>query len=122
MSARPHSLRQVAERARAGASLDLALRNFLDEFHLHPRLEMLLEEPPSTGRTIDDCYLAATADELGSVFFQRVPGWAQKPERHLPEPWFGFQSPLGRAYALIFTPSAFRERNLFIGEDALQRV
>jgi hypothetical protein len=29
---------------------------------------------------------------------------------------------LGRAYALISTPSAFRERNLFIGEDALARV
>ena len=122
LNSRPQSLREVAERALAGASLDLALRNFLDEFHRHPRLEMLLEEPPSTGRAVDDCYLAAAADELGSGFFQRVPGWAQMPGRHLAEPWFGFQSPLGRAYALIFTPSAFRERNLFIGEDALKRA
>ena len=122
LNSSPQSLREVAERARAGASLDLALRNFLDEFYRQPRLEMLLEEPPATGQSIGDCYLAATADELGSQFFQRVPRWAQKPERHLPEPWFGFQSPLGRAYALIFTPSAFRERNLFIGEDALKRA
>ncbi len=102
--------------------MDFALANFLDEFYLHPRLEMLLEEPPLTGRPVTDCYLAATADELGSTYFGAVPKWASAPGRHLTEPYFGFTTPLGRAYALIATPSAFRERNLFIGEDALKRA
>lgn len=122
MNSRPQSLKEVAERAIAGASSDFALRNFLDEFYREPRLQMLLEEPPFTGSRILDCYLAATADELGSSFFGEEPRWAAHPDRHLAEPHFGFSTPLGRAYALIATPSAFRERNLFIGEDALKRA
>jgi len=119
---RPQSLKDLAERVLAGASADLALGNFLDEFYLHPSMEMLLEEPPRTGRPITDCYLAATAVELGATFFGKSPRWASSPDRHLTEPHFGFTTPLGRAYALIATPSAFRERNLFIGEDALKRA
>ena len=122
MNSRPQSLKEVAERTLAGASADLALRNFLDEFYREPRLEMLLEEPPLTGAPITDCYLAAAADELGTTYFGRVPRWASNANRHLEEPHFGFTTPLGRAYALIATPSAFRERNLFIGEDALKRA
>jgi hypothetical protein len=122
MNSRPRSLKEVAERALSGASSDFALRNFLDEFYREPRLEMLLEEPPSTGVRILDCYLAATADELGTTYFGEVPSWSSRPDRHLAEPHFGFSTPLGRAYALIATPSAFRERNLFIGEDALKRA
>ena len=122
MSSRPHSLKEVAERTLAGASADFALRNFLDEFYRAPRLEMLLEEPPMTGVRVTDCYLAAAADELGTIFFGRVPRWASHSDRTLEEPHFGFTTPLGRAYALIATPGPFRERNLFIGEDALKRA
>ncbi len=122
MNSRPQSLKEVAERTLSGASADFALRNFLDEFYRDPRLEMLLEEPPMTGVRITDCYLAAAADELGTIFFGQVPLWASHPNRTLEEPHFGFTTPLGRAYALIATPGPFRERNLFIGEDALKRA
>ncbi|MEI9895389.1 MAG: hypothetical protein WDN28_16245 [Chthoniobacter sp.] len=98
------------------------MRNFLDEFYREPRLEMLLEEPPMTGAPVTDCYLAAAADELGTIFFGRVPRWANQASRTLEQPHFGFSTPLGRAYALIATPGPFRERNLFIGEDALKRA
>jgi hypothetical protein len=122
MNVRPQSLKQVAERAVAGDSAGYALRNFLDEFYLQPRLEMLLDEPPLTGVRITDCYLAAAADELGTIYFGKVPRWANHPSRTLEEPHFGFTTPLGRAYALISTPGPFRQRNLFIGEDALKRA
>jgi hypothetical protein len=122
MNSRPQSLKEVAERTLAGASADLALRNFLDEFYLEPHIEMLLEEPPLTGAPITDCYLAAAADELGTNYFGRVPRWASNANRHLEIPHFGFSTPLGRAYALIATPGPFRQRNLFIGEDALKRA
>jgi hypothetical protein len=122
MNSRPQSLKEVAERALDGGSADYALRNFLDEFYLRPRLEMLLEEPPLTGARITDCYLAAAADELGTTFFGQVPRWANHTTRTLEEPHFGFTTPLGRAYALIATPGPFRQRNLFIGEDALKRA
>ncbi len=122
MNFRPLSLKQVAQCTLSGDSTDFALSNFLDEFYRQPRLEMLLEEPPVTGEHVIDCYLAATADELGTNFFGQVPRWANLPHRHLQEPHFGFSTPLGRAYALIATPPAFRERNLFIGEDALKRA
>ncbi|EDY19237.1 conserved hypothetical protein [Chthoniobacter flavus Ellin428] len=122
MDSRPQSLKEVAERILAGSSAGFALRNFLDEFYLEPRLEMLLEEPPKTGVRVTDCYLAATADELGTTFFGKVPRWASSSERTLEEPHFGFNTPLGRAYALIATPGPFRQRNLFIGEDALKRA
>jgi hypothetical protein len=122
MNAKPHSLKAVAELARDGVSADYALANFLDEFYRQPTLEMLLDPPPLTGVPVTDCYLAATADELGTQFFGRVPRWATRAERHLATPHFTFSTPLGRAYALIATPPAFRERNLFIGEDALKRA
>ena len=122
MQSSPRSLREVAQRALAGASVDHALANFLDEFYASPRLEALLDEPPLTGNPVTDCYLAAAADELGSAAWGRVPAWAAHPERSLSEPHFGFHTPLGRAYALISTPAAFRQRGLFIGEDALKRA
>lgn len=122
MNSRPQSLKEVAERTLAGASSGFALRNFLDEFYAQPQLEMLLEEPPLTGTRITDCYLAAAADELGTTFFGEVPLWASSSIRTLEEPHFGFHTPLGRAYELISTPGPFRQRNLFIGEDALKRA
>jgi len=81
-----------------------------------------MEEPPLTGARITDCYLAAAADQLGTTFFGKAPRWANEPVRTLEEPHFGFTTPLGRAYALIATPGPFRQRNLFIGEDALKRA
>ncbi len=122
MNSRPQSLKEVAERTLAGASADFASRNFLDEFYREPRLEMLLEEPPMAGVPVTDCYLAAAADELGTIFFGLAPRWTSHDNRTLEEPHFGFSTPLGRAYALIATPGPFRERNLFIGEDALKRA
>lgn len=122
MNSAPPSLKTVAERVLAGVSADYALANFLEAFYREPALEMLLEPPPLTGVAVTDCYLAATADELGTRFFGRVPRWANLVDRHLAAPHFAFTTPLGRAYALIATPPAFRERNLFIGEDALERA
>lgn len=125
---RPKTLAEVARETIEGESFDRSLANFLDEFYVAPNAPSLAETPtllaPSQGElgSVQDAYLAATAEELARQFSLPLPAWVDDEQRKLHRPWFA--SPLGalRAVLLLESPAGFRSRNLFVSENALTRV
>ncbi len=125
---RPKTLAEVAQLAANGDSFDRCLASFLDGFYANPKPEALAAEPrllaPELGESgsVQDAYLAATAEELARIYQFPVPAWTDAATRKLHRPWFA--SPLAalRAVLLLESPPAFRARNLFVSENALARV
>lgn len=125
---RPKTLAEVASQSIRGERFDHCLANFLDEFYSHPNAQALAESPPllafafgEDGR-IWDAYLAATAEELARANHFPVPAWVFDGARLLHRPWFASSLAALRAVLILESPPAFRERNLFVSENALSRA
>ena len=125
---RPKTLAQVAQWTREGASFDLCLAEFLDEFQIAPDAaaieeapELLASECGDLGQ-VQDAYLAATAEELARGRKLPVPAWIHDDRRKLHRPWFASSLASLRAVLLVESPAAFRSRNLFVSANALSRV
>lgn len=124
---RPDSLAQVAATGAGWKEFHRQLADFLDQFYLERRLEMLEEEPQRLeGRfpegRIADAYLAATAVFLARELAAHPPPWARQEDRKLTTPWFASRGRAIRATLLAESPAPFRERNLFVSENALSRA
>jgi len=127
---RPTSLQEVAVESGAYAEFGRNLKDFLHEFAFAKKrglaLEPLLsEEPPRlAGRfeqgRICDAFLAATADYLARVNAIQTPAWALEQDRVLDEPWFSEELPIVRLLLLRDTPSAFKDKNVFVFDSALK--
>jgi hypothetical protein len=129
---RPKSLHEVAAESETYSDFGYNLKDFLHEFasatqRKLPLEPMLSEEPErladkfEQGR-ICDAFLAGTADYFARKNRFLSPAWAFKPERVLDEPWFSEDSPKMRLFLLRDTPSAFKEKNIFVFESALNAV
>lgn len=121
------SLTEVATVASDRASFHRHVADFLDEFCWRGEPTMLAEEPPRlTGRfaggDVADAYLAAVAVSLARKIRCAPPAWAWAEDRKLREPWFASPGPAIRAMLLLESPAPFRERNLFVSENALARA
>lgn len=124
---RPSSLAEVATLAVDSPSFHRHLADFLDEFRLCGGPASLAEEPEQlSGRfprgDVADAYLAAVAVSLAREARFAPPAWAWLPERKLRTPWFASPGPAIRAMLLLESPAPFRERNLFVSENALSRA
>lgn len=125
---RPGTLAEVAQLAAGGASFNLALANFLDEFYAAPNASRLSTEPdllePILGEQgrVQDAYLAAVAEHLAYTHSLPIPSWVRGDNRKLHHPWFASQLYGMRAVLILESPPAFRARNLFVSENALSRV
>ena len=124
---RPSSLAEIAAWSRARRDFWNHLADFLDQFYLERRLDMLQDEPARLAGNIDDgdiadAYLAATAVSLARSLAMVPPAWARRPDRKLHRPWFASSGPAIRATLLLESPAPFRERNLFVSENALTRA
>ena len=119
------SLALVGERVLAGEELRFAVREFLDELALLPRLELreraIAERPPDTGDQQADAYLGALAEHLAAVHVLPRPGWAVEPGRFLDTFWFPGLLPAFQPMAIAQSPAAFRRRGIFIPAAALSR-
>ena len=124
---RPSSLAEVAAWSRARRDFWNHLADFLDQFYLERRLDMLHDEPARLAGKIDDgdvadAYLAATAVSLARSLAMVPPSWARRPDRKLHRPWFASSGPAIGATLLLESPAPFRERNLFVSENAPTRA
>jgi hypothetical protein len=125
---RPRSLAEVAALAARGDSFDRCLANFLDEFYAAPAPAALAEEPlllaASRGEqgSVEDAYLAATAEELARRYDLPYPTWADGPQRALHRPYFATPMASVRAALILESPAGFRARNLFVSANALSRA
>lgn len=125
---RPTTLAEVARLAVGGDSFDRCLANFLDDFRAAPTALALSATPallaPGQGERgiVQDAYLAATAEHLACLHGLPVPAWAMADERRLSRPWFASSLAALRAVLILESPAAFRSRNLFVSENALERA
>ena len=122
--ARPATLAEVASAASSRDRFHRDLRDFLHEFKTAPSRDRVLAEPPLlrkkfAGGEIADAYLAAVAVELCLDLGCAKPEWVTGPGRTLPQPWFAAKSDELRIILLHESPAGFRERNLFVSENAL---
>lgn len=122
--ARPATLTEVASAADSREDFHNHLRDFLHEFKTAPHRDRVLVEPSPlrekfAGGEIADAYLAAVAVELCLDLGWARPAWVTGPGRTLPQPWFAAKSDELRIILLHESPAGFRERNLFVSENAL---
>ncbi len=124
---RPSSLVEVTAESHTAKEFGYAVVEFLDQFYSEKRLEMVAEEPPllagqfPEGPTAD-AYLAAVAVHLSRSLGEIPPAWTRGTSRFLRCPWFANPGAALRATLLLESPAAFRERNLFVSENALERA
>ena len=124
---RPHTLSEVAIWSEDHRAFSYHLADFLDQFYFERRAEMLMEEPARLENKIEngavaDAYLAATAVALARLIKANPPQWAWHESRKLKSPWFASDGSAIRATLLAESPTPFRERNLFVSENALSRA
>jgi hypothetical protein len=123
---RPSTLADVATRAKQPNAFAYALAEFLDQFALERRAEMLADEPEHVlaelPAGVADAYLAAVAVSLARTIGTAPPAWAWNPTRKLARPWFAHPGAALRATLLRESPAPFRERNLFVSANALSRA
>jgi hypothetical protein len=124
---RAGSLAEVAALSHDRRAFAHALSEFLDQFRIERRVEMLAEEPVRLeGRyeegDVADAYLAAVAVALAREIGTAPPAWAWKPDRKLRRPWFAHPGAALRATLIAESPAPFRERNLFVSANALSRA
>jgi hypothetical protein len=124
---RPRSLAEVAAWSNDRREFHRHLADFLDQFRLEPRAETLAVEPARVaarfpGGDVCDAYLAAVAVSLAREIRVAPPAWAWTEDRKLKHPWFASPGPAIRAMLLWESPAPFRERNLFVSENALSRA
>ena len=124
---RPASLFEVATNVRSRIELGYAVAEFLDQFKIERNAAMLVEEPPLLATRLNDegvadAYLAAVAVHLSREIKHASPEWTGSAKRFLRRPWFASEGASLRATLLLESPPAFRERNLFVTENALERA
>jgi hypothetical protein len=122
---RPVSLVDVAARS-VTEGLGYVLAEFIDQFAIERRAEMIADEPPlivaGLPEGVADAYLAAVAVSLARTIEVDPPSWVWQPSRKLREPWFAHPGAALRATLLRESPAPFRERNLFVSANALSRA
>ncbi len=121
------SLKEVAEVVRREGEIRYALRDFLDGFYAEPTADKLLEEPTWLTEALSDggvadAYLAATCDHLCRQYHLPRPAWIKSGRRILRIPFFAAKSHGLRMIYLQESPTAFRQRNLFVSANALYRA
>ena len=105
-----------------------AVGNFLDSFYTaDPPGRVALVATPLAAATDDAAlrwaaFLAASTDWLVHRFGMERPDWVLRPEYILLEPWFLYPEGALRISSLFLTPPPFKDRNIFCGDNALDRV
>jgi hypothetical protein len=116
---------EVARRAETGTQpFDAALREFLDEFYLHPeaRQAMIDGEPPALADPVAHACLGATGEHLARRWGLAIPPWTDDPSRFLKRPHFTTPLEDLKAMLLVESPIAFRRRLIFTEAEPLRRA
>ena len=126
---RPTSLREIAAESESYHDFGMNVKDFLHEYASArkrglPLEGMFAEEPVLLKErfaegNICDAFLAGLGDYLCRINRIQTPVWAQAESRVLEHPWFALEYPEMRLLLLRDTPSAFKEKNIFIFESAM---
>jgi hypothetical protein len=105
-----------------------AVGDFLDSFYVADtpgRTALVATAPAPTADYATlrwAAFLAASTDWLSHRFGIECRDWVLRPEYILPEPWFLYPEGALRISSLFLTPPPFKARNIFCGDNALDRV
>ena len=125
---RPESIAAIAARTlaedRRGA-FSVAVREFLDEFYAArnaARRPAMLADAPVPLSASRDALLSGLAAHLAQVYRLATPAWCETHGRALKRPVFLGDMENAKAWLLVVTPPAFRERMIFVAHEDLKRV
>jgi len=114
---------------RKGGSPWVPIGNFLDDWRrsdLEDRLELVSMGIASAGGDPEllrwAAFCAAMVEWLCWQDHLPFPKWTNNPEYRLSQPWFLYPGDLLRAWQLVSTPTPFKMRNVFTGDQVLSRV
>ena len=106
-----------------------AIGDFLDDWRFTPtaeRLELAQTGIGATGDTLDlqrwAAFCAAMVEWLCWQSELPFPEWTKRDEYRLSGPWFLYPGDLLRAWQLVTTPAPFKLRNIFGGDQMLDRA
>ncbi len=97
------------------------IAEFLEEYGWESpatRGNLLEPEPPRTGDTRWDVFLAALAEHLNAKDGRGAPEWTET--RSLRRFWFPFNTPAARVDAVVHAPASFRRRGVFVAPQELE--
>jgi hypothetical protein len=120
----------VAKQSFTYAEFGHHLKDFLHEFarakqQQLPLKPLLFPQPDRLAGLFEegkicDAFLAAAADYLARRNHIETPAWALQEDLMLERPWFSEEFPEVRLLLLRDTPSAFKDKNLFVFDSALK--
>ena len=95
---------------------------FVDDFRRDPSHDKLLEENDYKN-DIANAFYAGVVEELAKEQNMSIPQWVFQNKYYLPEPVFlGGLKGEYRIFIIIETPLAFKIRNIFVGDNVLDRL
>jgi hypothetical protein len=110
----------------------VAIGDFLDDWRFTApadRLALMQEPIMSVDVAVDDvelrrwaAFCAAMVEWLCWQDGAPFPSWTRSDEYYLAKPWFRYPGDLLRAWQLTSTPTPFKMRNIFGGDQMLTRV
>ena len=95
---------------------------FVDDFRRNPSFDKVREGRSYTN-DIANAFYAGVVEELAKEQNMRIPQWVFHEKYYLPEPVFlgEFKGGEYRILILLETPLAFKIRNIFVGDNILDR-
>ena len=112
-----------------GGTAWVPIGDFLDDWRrsdIEDRLELVSMGIASPGDNPEllrwAAFCAAMVEWLCWQDHLPFPEWTSNPAYSLPQPWFLYPGDLLRAWQLASTPTPFKMRNIFTGDQVLSRV
>jgi len=118
------TIQQDIEGGREQDALRL-LFGFADDFRASSRpgaIELIAEEPASTGDARFDAALAGVAEFFAAEREILAPGWVNQPERFVEPLWFVSSRPAFDAYTLANAPATFARHGVLIAREVFDRA
>ncbi len=82
-------------------------------------LPLTTREPPLTGDARFDALLGAAAEHIAARYGRPGPLWTLTVDRFLPRPWWTSPLRSARTEAVLWTPSSFRRRGIYLERNNL---
>lgn len=123
----PQTAAETLRFIETGSNPWIPFGQFLDDWRrtdIARRPDLIAEVPPPVAPEYLRwaALLAAAVEYLCVQDGLPLPGWTNREEYRLPEPWFLYPGWRLRAWQLMETPAPFRARNIFGGDRILDRV
>lgn len=124
-----NTIEETFNSIREGRSPWVPIGNFLDDWRrsdVEDRLELVCMGIAFAGNDPEllrwAAFCAAMVEWLCWQDHLPFPEWTSNSEYSLPQPWFLYPGDLLRAWQLASTPTPFKMRNMFTGDQVLSRV